>query len=110
MQSICLRIIHVFYGNDYALWSSCVKTYLKALGVYVRLFIVNGYKNPKNPPSDPNEKKFFSFNSKDHYAITTRLSRTIKNKLMRCTVTKEVWNKLKSPYEGDDKSKQVKTQ
>lgn len=110
MECISSRTILVFDGNDYPLWSSCMEIYLKDLGVDVWLSIINGHKVPKNPPIDPDEKKLFSWNSKALHTIMCGLSRTVKSKEMTYTTAKQVSDKLKTLYEGDDKVKQVKLQ
>lgn len=108
MEAISYRTIMIFDENEYPLWNNCMETYLKAVRVDVWLSIVNGYKVPKNPSTDLDEKKFFNCNSKDLHAIIGRFLRTINSKVMSCTKAKEVWDKLTTMYEGDDKVKQVK--
>jgi hypothetical protein len=76
-----------------------------ALGVDISYSVVNGYVIPNNAPSDPNEKNLMSCNSKARHVIITSLSPTISSKVMECTTSKEVWDKLKSIYEGDPKVK-----
>jgi hypothetical protein len=71
---------------------------------------VNGYVIPNNAPTDPNEKKLMSCNSKSRHVILASLTPTIASKLMGCSTAKEVWDKLKNIYEGDPKVKQVKIQ
>jgi hypothetical protein len=87
-----------------------VKTYLTCLGVDIWYSVANGYVIPNNSPTDPNEKKLMSCNSKDKHVILGSLAPTIASKLMGCNTTKEVWDKLKSIYEGDPKVKQVNIQ
>ena len=58
----------------------------------------------------PNEKKLMSCNSKARHVIIVLLAPTISRKVMGCNTAKEVWDKLKSIYEGDPKVKQVKLQ
>jgi uncharacterized lipoprotein YehR (DUF1307 family) len=72
--------------------------------------IVNGYVIPNNAPTNPNEKKLMSCNSKARHVILAALEPTIANKVMGCNTAKEVWGKLKSIYEGDTKVKKVKLQ
>jgi hypothetical protein len=100
--------IQKFDGRNYAYWSDIVKTYLTALGVDIRYSIINGYVIQNNSPTDPNEKKLMSCNSKARHVILATLEPTIARKLMGCSTAKEVWDKLKSIYEGDPKVKQVK--
>jgi hypothetical protein len=102
--------IQKFDGRNYAYWSDRVKTYLTALGVDIWYSVVNGYVIPNNPPIDPNEKKLMSCNSKSRHVILSALAPTIARKVMGYNNSKDVWDKLKSIYEGDPKVKQVKLQ
>jgi uncharacterized lipoprotein YehR (DUF1307 family) len=87
-----------------------MKTYLMVLGVDIWYLVVNSYVIPNNVPTDPNEKKLMSCNSKSIHVILAALAPTIASKVMGYNTAKEVWNKLKSMYEGDPKVKQVKLQ
>jgi hypothetical protein len=87
-----------------------VKNYLKSLGVDIWYSVVNGYVIQNNAPTDPYEKKLMSCNSKDRHFILGALATTITIKVMVCNTAKEVWDKMKSIYEGDPKFKHVKLQ
>jgi hypothetical protein len=102
--------IQKFDGINYSYWSDRVKTYLTTLGVDIWYSVVNGYVIPNNSPIDPNEKNLMSCNSKARHVILEALAPTIASKLMGYSLAKEVWDKLKSIYEGDPKVKQVKLQ
>jgi hypothetical protein len=83
---------------------------LTTLGIDIWYSVVNGYVIPNNAPTDPNEKKLMSCNSKDIHVIIGALAPTIASKVMGRNNAKEVWDKLKSIYEGDPKVNQVKLQ
>jgi hypothetical protein len=102
--------IQKFDGITYAYWSDRVKTYLTTLGVDIWYLVVNGYVIPNNAPTEPNEKKLMSCNSKAIHVILGALAPTISSKVMGCSTAKDVWDKLKRIYEGDTKVKQVKLQ
>jgi hypothetical protein len=102
--------IQKFDGRNYAYWSDRVKNYLTSLGVDIWYSIVNGYVMSNNGPIDPNEKNLMSCNSKARHVILAALAPTVARKVMGCSTTKDVWDKLKSIYEGDPKVKQVKLQ
>ena len=87
-----------------------MKTYLTSLGVDIWYSVVNGYVIPKNAPTDPNEKKLMSCNSKVRHVILGALAPTIASKVIGYNTTKEVQDKLKCIYEGDPKVNQVKLQ
>jgi hypothetical protein len=82
-----------------------VKNYRTYLGVDIFFSVVNGYVIPNNAPTDPNEKKLMSCNSKYKHVILAALAPTIASKVMGCNTAKEVWDKLKSIYKGDPKVK-----
>jgi hypothetical protein len=65
-----------------------VKTYLTSLGVNIWYSILNGYVIPNNAPTDPNEKKLMSCNSKSRHVILGGLAPTIARKLMGYNTTK----------------------
>ena len=71
---------------------------------------MNTYDIPANPPAyvRGTEKKNYEDNSKAMNAILSDLTKSIFVKVMHCETTKEIWDKLKSIYEGDDKVKGVK--
>jgi hypothetical protein len=102
--------IQSFDGRNYAYWSYRVKNYLTYLGLYIWYLVVNGYVIPNNAPTDLNEKKIMSCNSKAKHVILRALAPTIDIKVVGKNTSKEVWYKLKSIYEGDPKVKQVKIQ
>ena len=49
-------------------------------------------------------------NAKAMYAIQGGLIGLEFVKVMHCTSTKEIWDKIKNVYEGDDKVRGAKTQ
>jgi uncharacterized lipoprotein YehR (DUF1307 family) len=102
--------IKKFDGRNYAYWSDRVKTYLISLGVDICYSVVNGYVILNNAPTDPNEKNLMNCNSKDRHVTLATLAPTIARKVMGCNTAEEVWDKLKSIYEGDPKFKQVNLQ
>ena len=68
------------------------------------------YDVPANPLTDTHGNKLYEDNSKAMNAILSGLTETVFVKLMHCDTTKEVWDKLKYIYEGDDKVKGAKLQ
>jgi hypothetical protein len=87
-----------------------MKTYLITLGVHIWLSVSNGYKISKNTPTDPDDKRFMRYNSKDRNFIMSILTPIVSSKVMGCSTTKDVWDKLKNIYEGDPKFNKVNLQ
>ena len=71
---------------------------------------MNRYDAHVNPPTDAQGKRAYEGNSKALNAILSGLTETVFVKVMHCDTTKEVWDKLKNIYEGDDKVKGAKLQ
>jgi len=99
-----------FDGNNYAYWRNIIQTYLTSLGADIWISIVNGQKVMKNTPTDPDEKKLMSCNSKARHVILSGLTTIFSNKVMDCSTAKVVWDKLKIIYEGNPKFRQVTLQ
>ena len=89
-----------------------MRVYLQAQGANVWKMIVNTYAIPANPPTDVRspERKHYEDNSKEMNAILSSLIEIVFVKVMHCETVKEIWDKLKNIYEGDDKVKGEKLQ
>ena len=95
---------------NYAFWNVRMRVYLQAQGVDVWKAVVNRYNVPATPPTDQASKKLYEDKSKAMNAILSGLAETIFVKVMHYETTKEIWDKLKNIYEGDDKVKGAKLQ
>ena len=100
----------LFDGMNYALWNVRMRVYFQAQGVDVWKEVVNKYNVPATLPTDHAAKKLYEDNSKPMNAILSGLGETVFVKVMHCETTKEIWDKLKNIYEGDDKVKGAKLQ
>ena len=89
-----------------------MRVYLQAQGADVWKMIVNAYDMLANPPTDAHslERKHYEDNSKAMNAILSGLTEIVFVKVMYCEIVKEMWDKLKNIYEGDDKVKRAKLQ
>jgi hypothetical protein len=90
-----------FDGQNYAFWRRRMKTYVQAQGFEVWKSIVDGYKEPVVPPTNENGRKLSLNNSKAKNAILNGLVDSVYVKVMHCSSTKEIWDKLQNVYEGD---------
>ena len=72
-ESISSNSILIFDGNNYALWSNRMHTYLMDIGVDVWLSVENGYKPSKTPPTNFEEKKASNCNYKARHNILQAL-------------------------------------
>ena len=78
------------------------------LGCDVWISVINGYTAPTTVPSDVAAKKLCNDNSRVVNANLGGLVNPIFVKVMHCKLAKEIWDKLKVIYEGDEKVKQEK--
>ena len=85
-----------------------MQIYLSSLSYDIQEAFVNGYATPSTPPIDPANKKFCKGDSKAKNAIMCGLADSEIVKIMGCKSAKEMWEKLKSIHEGDDKIKEAK--
>ena len=73
--------------------------------------VENGYNGPTTTPvTSATERRLMECNSKAMYALLGGLIGSKFVKVMHCTSTKEIWDKLKNVYEGDRKVKGEKIQ
>jgi hypothetical protein len=93
----------LFDGTIYAFWSIRMGTYLMALGFCIWKSFVTTYIAPKTLPIDVTGKNPSEHNVKYMKAILCGLSKFKFVNVMHCGSTKEILDKLKNIYEGDDK-------
>jgi hypothetical protein len=72
--------------------------------------VIDGYKAPTIPPRDKYGKKHEENNSRATSALLNGLTKSIYTKVMHCDFVKDIWDKLKNIYEGDEKFKEAKLQ
>jgi hypothetical protein len=99
-----------FNGENYALWSKKIQTYIQEHIFDVWKSVVDGYKAPTTPPIDNDGKKLVENNSKSNNAIQNGVDESIFRKIIHLESAKEMWDKLKNICEGDEKVKEAKLQ
>jgi len=65
-----------------------MKTYLKSPGVGIYLSIFIGYEIPEYDPTNPNEKKLMSYDSKARHDNLSGLTPIVYRKVMGCNTAK----------------------
>lgn len=100
----------LFDGLNYAFWNIRMRAFLQAQGAEFWKAVVSRYDPPANPPIYNQGKKIYEDKSREMNAILSGLIETVFVRVMHCEITKEIWDKLKNIYEGDDKVKGVKLQ
>jgi hypothetical protein len=99
----------IFNGTNFAFWKVRMRTYLMSLGADVWEVVETGYTKPTVFLSK-DEKLEFTFNAKAMNAILTGLAESEFVKVMNLQTAKEMWEKLISSYEGNEKVKDAKLQ
>ncbi|XP_042518445.1 uncharacterized protein LOC122092169 [Macadamia integrifolia] len=101
--------IPFFDGSNYNFWKIRMEAYLKSQGYEVWLAVKNGYNPPTTDITDKIEMKCED-NAKAMNALLGSLVSNESAKVIGCTTSKDIWDKLKSVHEGDDKIKEAKLQ
>jgi hypothetical protein len=99
----------LFNGTNFAFWKVRMRTCLMALGADVWDVVEIGYIKPVVLASK-DDKLEFRFNAKGMNAILNGLAEAKFVKVMHLQTTKEIWDKLISSYEGNEKVKDAKLQ
>jgi hypothetical protein len=99
----------LFNGTNLSFWKVRMRTYIMALGEDVWDVVDIGYVKPV-VLANKDEKIEFSFNSKAMNVILTGLVEEEFVKVMHLGTAKEMWDKLISSYEGNEKVKDAKIQ
>ena len=87
-----------------------MKVFLQAQEIDVWKVVINRYNIPATPPVDNTGRNIYEGNSKAMNAILSGLVESVFVKVMHCEYAKEIWDKLKNIYEGDEKVKGAKLQ
>jgi hypothetical protein len=99
----------LFNGTNFGFWKVRMRTYIMALGVDVWDVVETGYVKPV-VLANKDDKLEFSFNAKAMNAILSGLAEEEFVKVMHLETAKEMWDKLISSYEGNEKVKDAKLQ
>jgi hypothetical protein len=99
----------LFDGTNFSFWKVRMRTYLMTLGVHVWDVVETRYINLVVLASK-DDKLEFIFNSKGMNAIFNGLVEANFVKVMHLQTTKEMWDKLISNYEGNEKVRDSKPQ
>ena len=87
-----------------------MRAFIEAQGIEIWQSIENGYKVPKTVPIDAGELVQYNNNSRARNHLLGAINEYVFNKVMNCPSTKEMWDKLQTTYEGDNKVKEAKLQ
>ena len=95
-----------FDGTNFTFWKVRMRTYLMSLGVDVWDVVDIGYVKLVALASK-DDKLEFSFNAKEMNTILSGLVEVEFVQVMHLESAKEMWDKLISSYEGNEKLKDV---
>ncbi|KAJ8636298.1 hypothetical protein MRB53_010565 [Persea americana] len=99
----------LFDGTNYSFWKLRMQAFIKSLGYDVWEAVRIGY-NASTTPTDAATKKLVDNDSKAQNALYSGLVDSELVKVMTCKIAKEIWDKLQSIHEGDEKIKEAKLQ
>jgi hypothetical protein len=99
----------LFNGTNVSLWKVRMRTYIMSLGVDVWNVVEIGYVK-RVVLANKDDKLEFNFNTKAMNVILSGLAEAEFLKVMHLESTKEMWDKLISNYEGNEKVKDAKLQ
>jgi hypothetical protein len=99
----------LFNGTNFAFWKVRMRTYIMSLGADVWDVVDTGYVKPV-VLANKDDKLEFSFNAKAMNAILSGLAEAEFIKVMHLGTAKEMWDKLISSYESNEKVKDAKLQ
>ena len=101
--------VPLFDGTNFSFWKVRMRTYIMSLGIDVWDVVDTVYVNPVVLASR-DDKLEFSFNAKAMNVILSGLAEDEFVKVMHLESAKEMWDKLVSSYEGNEKIKDAKLQ
>jgi hypothetical protein len=92
----------LFNGTNFVVWKVRMRTYIMDLGADVWDVVDTGYVKPVLL-ANKDDKLEFSFSAKAMNAILSGLAEVEFIKVMHLEIAKEMWDKLISSYEGNEK-------
>eukprot|EP00253_Pinus_taeda_P022233 PITA_22233 len=98
--------VHLFNGNNHALWSGRMQVHLLAQGYEVWEIVDKGFTLTQ----DEQGKKNMVYDTKAKDLIINGLIESVYLKVLSCKTAKEVWVKLENIYASDSKVKEAKLQ
>ena len=99
----------LFDGTNFGFWKKRMTYYLMSLGPEVWHFCQTEYQETSTLPTDQDERKAYIANANAMNSITSGITDFEFTKIMHCTSTKEMWEKLVCLYDGESKVKKGKT-
>jgi hypothetical protein len=85
-------------GQNYEIWNSRMKVFLKSQGYDVWDSVVSGYITSRKPPKTAAKKELKRNNKIAMDFILEGLSDPVKDKVGQCSSAKEIWDKLHNFY------------
>ena len=100
----------IFTGSNYGVWAVKMKIYLKAFDLWEDVEADREVVPLNNNPTMAQIKYFHEQRAKKFKALTcihNAVSEDIFTRIMACETAKDAWDKLKSEFQGDEKSKRM---
>lgn len=98
----------LFDRSDYGFWKTRMERFLVSLRFGVCKSVETRYTMPNGGPSTDDEIKAYENNGKARYALLSGLSNIELVKVMNLKSVRDIWKKLESIYEGDNKTSKLR--
>ena len=85
-----------------------MEAFIHSLDVRMWDVVNTKYTVPTTIPTDADEKLKFELDKKARYALLCGLSRDVFAKVIYCKSANDIWVKLETIYQGDEKVKESK--
>lgn len=103
--------VPIFDGQNFQYWKIRMKAYLMSLGLNLQRIVLHGFPPIEDDENiTPNDIKTLELDGKAINALYGALSQKELAKVMSCTTSHEIWEKLINIHEGDTKIKEAKLQ
>ena len=99
-----------FDGTNYSLWAMRMKFHLKGLHLWDHTQAIVVVPELAENPTVVAMKRHEDLLARANRAVSTlhnAMSDAILSRLLSCETAKEIWDKLKAEFEGDDSSKEL---
>ncbi|XP_059069957.1 uncharacterized protein LOC131859824 [Cryptomeria japonica] len=98
----------LFDGTDYVFWKVMMEAFINSLDVHMWEVVVTKYTMPKTIPIDPDDKTTYELDKRAKFSILCGLTKDVFVKVMYCNSASDIWVKLETIYQGDEKVKESK--
>ena len=85
-----------------------MEVFIHSLDVRMWDVIITKYIVPTIEPTDPNDKHTYELDKRERYSLLCHPTKDVFAKVVYCKSTNDIWVKLETIYQGDEKVKESK--